>query len=41
MKPLRAARRRLLVALGVRSGAGHAETELEPEDAVRRRLRRE
>jgi hypothetical protein len=41
IKPLRATRRRLLVALGVRSGAGHAETELEPEDAVRRRLRRE
>lgn len=39
-RPLRRARRRLLVALGVRSGAGQAASEAEPEDAVQRELGR-
>jgi hypothetical protein len=34
--PFRETRRRLLVASGVRSGRGRVETELVPEDAVRR-----
>jgi hypothetical protein len=36
--PLRELRRRLLVVLGIRSGAGRASTELCPEDAVQREL---
>jgi hypothetical protein len=37
-RPLRALRRRLLVLAGVRRGRGRAETEADPEDAVRRAL---
>jgi hypothetical protein len=36
--PLRKLRRKLLVLVGVRSGAGKATSELFPEDAVRREL---
>lgn len=38
--PLRELRRRLLVALGVRTGRGRAASETAPEDAVRRELQR-
>jgi len=37
---LRYLRRRLLVAIGVRSGSGLSRTESDPEDAVRRSMRR-
>lgn len=40
-RPLRHARRKLLVALGVRAGPGHATTEVDPEDAVRREIGRQ
>jgi hypothetical protein len=36
--PFRELRRRLLVALGIRSGTGRASTELFPEDAVQREI---
>ncbi len=39
-QPFREARRRLLVLVKVRSGRGHVETELLPEDAVRADLAR-
>ena len=39
-EPLREARRRLLVLLGIRTGSGRAHTETAPEDAVRREMTR-
>ena len=37
-KPFRQVRRSLLVLIGVRKGAGHADSEFAPEDAVQREM---